>query len=146
MDSKTIAQVKAEGPQSLWDFLSQLPGTMDAQIWYGLLLGGLIGMALHYAIKMRTGEVGGNPIDYFIKTSPWRTIGALAAMASWAFGEVLTGIYVNGDGIFIGWAAVLISGIKNGYLGDSIINKGERAVWTEQQRQDVAAAADPPKP
>lgn len=145
MQSKTIAQVRAQdGAQSLFDFLRELPGTLDAQIWYALLIGGAVGMILHYAIKLRTGDIAGNPVDYFIKTSPWRSIGTVAAMASWAFGEVLTGIYVNGDGVFIGWAAVLISGVKTGYLGDSIINKGERAQWTEQERQ--AAAADPPKP
>lgn len=135
MQAKTIAQVRSEDTTSLWDFIMQLPGTLDAQIWYALLIGGAVGMILHYAVKLRTDDITGSPLEYFMRQSPWRTVGTIAAMASWAFGEVLTGIYVNSQDVFIGWGAVLLSGVKTGYLGDSIINKGERAQWSEAQRE-----------
>jgi len=143
MDAQTIAQLKATAPESLWHFLLALPSTMEAQIWYALLLGGAIGMIGHYIRGRSTGNLSGSPIDYFVRDNPWRSIATAGAVAAELFAEIGTGIFTTSTGQFVGWGIVLMMGLKSGYSIDSLVNKGTRAVWTEKKRvaTDVAESA-----
>jgi hypothetical protein len=125
--------------QSLLDFLLALPATLDAQIFYGLMLGGFVGMIGHYIRARASNNVGGNPIDYFFRQNPWRSLAALAAVAIELFGEVGSGMFFTPHGTFVGWAIVLLSGLKTGYVGDSAINKSDRPTWTEEHRVEATA-------
>ncbi len=137
-DAPTIAQVHATQPESLWAFLAALPGTMEAQIWYALILGGVIGMIAHYGKARATGLITGNPIDYFFRDNVWRSLAALGAIAAELFGES-AGLFTNEAGQFVGWGLVILSGIKSGYVGDSILNKGAKP-------EQPASAYPPPPP
>lgn len=137
MNAPTIAQAKLEAPESLWHFLAALPGTMEAQIWYALLLGGVLGMIGHYVRGRSTGNIAGNPVDYFLRDNLWRSIGAAVAVATELFAEIGAGLFTTSAGAFVGWGIVLLSGLKTGYLGDSIVNKGTRVEWTEKKRDAV---------
>ncbi len=134
---QTIAQAKAATPD-LWHFLGALPFTQDAEIWYALCIGGFIGMVGHYIRGRASGDISGNPIDYFFRDNFWRSIGAAGAMASELFVEVSSSVFTTDAGIFVGWGIVLLSGLKSGYLGDSVINKGKRIEWTDQKREAAA--------
>lgn len=137
MAGPTVAEVKAVSPpsESLWQFLSQLPGTMEAQILYGLILGCAVGMISHYLRRWSAGEIEGNLIDYMFKDNPRRSFLAVFGIVTWSVGEVATGIFVNDAGTFVGWAIVLLMGWKTGYTGDSLGNKADRPVWTDEQRK-----------
>ena len=139
-----IAQVTAPAANdSLWNYLAQLPTTHDAQVYYALLLGGLVGMIGHYVRARSSGNIEGNPIDYFFRQNLWRSIGALAAVAIELFGEVGSGMFTTDAGIFVGWGIVLLSGLKTGYVGDSVINKSDRPEWTPEKRAAMTATPPP---
>jgi hypothetical protein len=118
----TIAQAHAQEP--LWTFLAKLPFTYDAQIFYALLLGGLLGMVGHYLRRWGSGEIAGSLLDYMVRQHPRATLMAAAGIVTELAGEVGTGLFTTTEGAFVGWALVILSGIKTGYLGDSIANKG----------------------
>ena len=120
-NAPTVAQVK-QGPGSLWDFLLQLPATTEAQIFYGLVIGCLAGMLVHYVQKWASQEISGGLLDYLFFQYPRHTVLAVIAIGTWSAGEVASGIFVV-DGTFVGWALVLLSGVKTGYMGDALINK-----------------------
>lgn len=131
----------ATDQQSLFQFLGRLPFTMEAQIWYALLIGGALGMFAHYANGRVKGEIAGSPLDYFLRDNFWRSIGAAGTMAGELFAEIGTGLFTTEAGLFVGWGIVILSGIKSGYLGDSVINKGTRPIWTDAARTAAAPAA-----
>lgn len=141
-DAQTIAQAKIAEPESLWHFLLALPSTFEAQLWYALLLGGVLGMLGHYINGRRSGDIAGSPIDYFFRDNVWRSVGAVSAMAAELFAEIGTGLFTTEAGLFVGWGLVIVSGIKSGYVGDSLINKGKRVEWTTEKREAVAVVKE----
>jgi hypothetical protein len=143
MNAQTIAQAKDAAPESLWHFLAALPATMEAQIWYALLIGGAIGMVGHYIKGRSSGEIAGNPLDYFFRDNLWRSIGAAVAVASELFTEIGLGLFTSDAGVFVGWGIVMLSGLKTGYLGDSVVNKSTRPVWSAEKRAATVTLADP---
>ena len=140
MDAPTIAQAKAAAPENLWHFLVSLPQTMEAQIWCALMLGGLVGMVGHYIRGRASGNIAGNPMDYFFRDNLWRSVMAVLAVAAELFGEIGTGIFTTSNGEFVGWGIVLLSGLKSGYGLDSLVNKATRPEWTPAKRvaQEIA--------
>lgn len=138
-NAKTIAQVK-QAPESLLAFLAQLPATMEAQILYGLILGGLIGMAANYVVKWAQGDIAGSLWRYMFVDDPRRSWLAICILLTELIGEVSTGLFTTTTGEFVGWGMVLLNGLKSGYFIDSAANKGGRPVWTSSQR---AAAKEP---
>lgn len=137
MQAQTIAQAKLETSESLWHFLLALPTTMEAQLMYALLIGGAVGMLGHYIRGRSSGDIAGSILDYFFRDNVWRSIGAMASVASELFVEVGSGLFTTAEGTFVGWGLVLLSGLKTGYLGDSLVNKGTRQEWTEKKRVAV---------
>jgi hypothetical protein len=143
MDAPTIAQIKAIPNDSLWQFLMQLPMTMEAQIFYALLIGNLIGMAGHYFKQWGTGEIAGNMWAYLVVEYPRKSMLSLFGIITLSATEVATGLFVTAEGMFVGWALVLLSGIKTGYAGDSLLNEGDRAVWSDTKRKATAILGKP---
>lgn len=121
-NAQTIAQAK--NGQSLIDFLMALPATMEAQIFYALVLGCLVGMIGHYLRAYATGQITDCLGEYLFKTQARRTWLTLITVITWSAGEVSAGLFTTTDGTFVGWGLVILSGLKTGYAGDSLLNKG----------------------
>lgn len=156
MNAPTLAQIAVTTPesQSLWAYLAALPTTMEAEIFYALLIGGVAGMIGHYVRARASNNIGGNPIDYFFRDNLWRSLAAMIAVAAELAGEVGSGIFTTDTGVFVGWGIVLLSGLKTGYVGDSVINKADRPTWSPEKREaaiqvfakDIPpVAVEPPK-
>ena len=113
--------------ESLWQFLAALPGSNEAQQFYALLLGAVVGMIGHYVRAWATGGASGSLYAYMIKDSPQSSALAVLGVVAWCIGEVSTGLFVTSSGEFVGWGLVVMSGLKTGYAGDSLINKGAKS-------------------
>ncbi len=131
---------------SLITFLLAYPSTQQAQIFYALLIGAVFGMLVNYLRRWLAEEISGSLVDYMFRQNPRRTMLAVFGIVSWCAGEVASGLFVTGGGEFIGWGLVILSGLKTGYAGDSLINKGGRTVWTEERRAAVQASQLAPAP
>ena len=142
MTGQTIAQAKLAQPD-LWHYLLNIPLSLEAQVFYALLLGCVLGMVAHYVRLWASSQIEGSLLDYLFRQHPKFTVLALLSAASWSFGEVSASLYQGADGEVFSWLLVLISGFKNGYTGDSLINKAERAPWSDVQR--AAKAVEPVK-
>lgn len=139
MDAQTIAQVRAEAPESLWHFLIGLPSTMEAQIFYGLMLAGSLGMIANYIVRWARKEIGGSLFTYLIKQNPRGTVLSLCTYTGVAIGAITTGAFIIGpSATFVGWGWVLWLGATNGFMIDNIANKGQRAIWTPEERSEKA--------
>jgi len=126
MSGVPIKQLKAEHTESLWQFLSQLPGSMEAQILYGLLLAGVVGMMAHYLMRWLNGEISGSLVRYLFTDYPRRTLLAFAGIIGVALTAITSGVFETDSGEFVGWLNVLWVGLTNGYAADSVANKGAR--------------------
>lgn len=124
-----IAQTRAAhlppASDSLWKFLAALPNTMEAQVFYGLLLSGTIGMAAHYFTRWAKGEIQGSLFAYLFDSYARRTSLALTVIVGMAITAITSNVFVTESGEFVGWLNVLWFGITNGYASDSIANKGQ---------------------
>lgn len=137
MDTQTIAQVKAEAPESLWHFLIHLPSTMEAELFYALMLAGTLGMVANYLVKWGKKEIEGCMGEYLFKHNPRGTVLSFCTYAGGALGAIAANAFHVGDAhTFVGWGWVIWMGIGNGFVIDSITNNGQRAVWTRQQRME----------
>lgn len=142
MAGPTVAQLAVAIPpqESLWRFLMQIPASSEAQIWYALVLGASLGMVIHYIRRWAEQEIAGSLWDYLFWQTPRRTLLSVLGILSWSAGEVAAGLFTTADGAFIGWALVIISGLKTGYAGDSLLNKSSRSQWTDDQRAQRLSA------
>lgn len=127
MTGVPIAEIKASQPMSLWEFLLQLPGSMEAQVLYALLLFGLIGMSGHYTMRWLQGDIRGSLINYMFNQYPRRTILAVSGILGTSLTGITAGAFVNEAGMFVGWLNVLWVGLTTGYAADSVANRGATA-------------------
>lgn len=127
MNGPTIQQLKQQGGDSLWQFLSSLPSSMEAQILYGLMLAGIVGMSAHYFMKWLQGDITGDLFRYLFLDYPKRTALAYAGVVGAALAAISSNVFSNDQGQFVGWLNVLWIGLTNGYAADSIANKGRGA-------------------
>jgi hypothetical protein len=135
MDAQTIAQVKAADPESLWHFLQALPATMEAQLFYGLMLAGTLGMIANYIVRWARKEIEGSLLAYLMEQNPRGTVLSLCTYTGVAIGAIAATAFTIGPGnTFVGWGWVLWMGATNGFMIDNITNKGQRAEWTPEQR------------
>ena len=135
MDAQTIAQVRARDAESLWVFLSNLPSTQEAQLFYALMLSGSLGMFASYGVKWAKGEIGTCLWEYLFHQNMRNTVLSFLTYTGTAMAAIYAGAFhVGADGIFVGWGMVLWLGALNGFSIDSIVNKGARAVWTPEKR------------
>jgi hypothetical protein len=139
MTGPTLEQLKSSAPpsESLWHFLVQLPGTMEAQVIYAMLIGGMIGMLAHYFVKWCRGEIAGSLIAYLFVDNPRRSMLAVATLIGVLFGEFSLSTFMV-EGAVVSWGMVLFSGMKSGFLVDAVVNKGSRPEWTQAQRTAAA--------
>ena len=123
---QTIQQLRAATPpsESLGHFLQQLPFTIDAQAFYALVIAGLVGMLAHYCIKWAEGEITGSLYNYLFVDNPRRTVLAFMLLGGELLVEVASGMFISDTGQLFGWGTVMFSGLKSGYLIDSLANKG----------------------
>lgn len=134
MQAQTIAQVKAQAPESLWHFLVNLPSTMEAQIFYALLVAGTVGMLSNYLVKWAKNEIAGGLINYLV-TNSRATALSLFTYVGISCGAIYGQAFHVGDSAtFVGWGLVLWLGLINGYGIDNIVNKGARPVWSAERR------------
>lgn len=136
MDAQTIAQVKAQAPDSLWHFLVSVPTTMEAQLFYGLMLAGTLGMIANYIVRWARNEIAGSLLAYLIDQNPRGTVLSLCTYTGVAIGAIAAGAFTAGpSAAFVGWGWVLWLGATNGFMIDNIANKGQRPVWTPEERE-----------
>lgn len=141
MTGPTVAQLALRSPpsESLLHFLGSLPASAEAQQLYGFMLAGIVGMVAHYVVRWAYGQIEGSLWRYLFVDSPRRTLLALIGLASLAITAVSTGIFTTPDGAFTGWANVLWTGLTTGFGSDSVVNKGSRPVWSDEQRTEKGA-------
>lgn len=132
--TQTIAQLKANGHETLWQFLAQVPNSTEAQIWYAMMFGCIIGMVAHYVRQWATGQISGGLWTYLFVQCPRNTLLALIGAAMVSAGEVSMDLYQSAGGDVFSWWLIIISGFKNGYATDSLINRARRAEWSQEQR------------
>lgn len=115
----TIQQIQESIPQGLWDFLTQLPASFEAQELYALILAGAVGMLVNFSQKWGRGEITGNLIRYLFidgRRGTWLSFSGAIGLGITA---ISAGVFMV-DGGFVGWKAVLWVGVLNGYTSDSI--------------------------
>ena len=139
MEAQTIAQVKAQSPESLGHFLMNLPSTMEAQLFYALMLTGTAGMLANYGVKWARGEIGSCLGAYLFRQNLRATVLSFLTYTGTAMAAIYAGAFHVGDqAVFVGLGMVMWLGALNGYSIDSMVNKGQRAVWTPEQRKGGA--------
>lgn len=144
MNGSTIAEVKATSAaqaETLWHYLSQIPATVEAQIFYALLAGAVFGMLANYTRLWLTDQITGSFLDYLIFQYPKRTLLAIFGAASWSVGEVSMGIYQGAAGEAFSWALILVSGFKNGLGSDVFANKGVETATAAAATDKASAVA-----
>ena len=137
-NAQTISQAHEATQQSLWHFLAQLPQTQEAQLLYGLILAGAVGMVANYLVKWAKGEIEGNLWCYLVKDKLRATVLSFSSYVGVAVASIAAGIFVTDGGIFVGWSTVLWFGVTNGFAVDAIANKGRRPEWSEGERRERA--------
>ena len=146
MKAPTIQGIYNSSPESLWSFLWALPSSFEAMTLYALVLGAVVGMCAHYITRWATGDIAGSLLNYLFLQNPRATVLAVIGILVELCGEIGTGLFTSQSGEFVGWGLVLLSGLKTGYVGDSIANKGTRVAWTEEQRTATVAPGKTPSP
>ena len=144
MTAQTMAQAKIATPESLWHFLAALPTTMEAQILYGVLLSGVVGMVANYTVKWARGEIAGSLWQYLFLTQFRATLLSFFGYMGLAITSIAAAIFSTSDGQFVGWATVLWFGATNGFAVDAIANRGDRKAWSPEER--AAKTKEEPKP
>ena len=122
----TMAQARTAEPDSLWHFLASLPATMEAQLLYGMILSGLLGMLANYTVKWAKNEIAGCLGDYLIRSHLRATVLSFTIMVGSAITAIAAGMFTTAEGAFVGWGTVLWLGVTNGFAVDAIANKGHR--------------------
>ena len=145
MNAQTIQQLKGgvgNQPDSLWHFISQLPYSMEAQIFYGVLLFGIFGLLGSYIVKWSSKQVDGSIIDYFFRTRSRATVATLCTYVGLMAAGISTGVFFTdvkiADGstvtMFVGWYNVLWASLTTAFGADMGINKGKQREWTPEER------------
>ena len=139
--AQTIAQLKStnSGTESLWHFLAQIPSSLEAEIFYGVLLFGAVGMVVSWLVKWSQSAVGGFG-EYFFGSSWRRTVATICAYVGAMATGIGAGVFftdVGGAQVFTGWNVVLWTSITTSFSCDMGINKGSRIVFSDEQRKVV---------
>lgn len=131
----TIAQIKFDSRQeSLWAFLAKLPASFEAQMFYGVLIGGLVGMLVNYGIKWMRGEIQGSLIAYLFFHNVRGTMLSFVSAVGTGIAGITMGVFTTSNGEFTGWFNLMWIAVSNGFFWDAAANKGARPEWTAQER------------
>lgn len=114
--AQRIVEMKGGG-ESLWVFATRLPGSFEAQVFYGLFLSGLAGMVGSWLWKWSQGDAD---LHHF-------TIKYAVGQWLWLIGSSVAAIMTVGfqteGGEFFGWLSVLWAGGFAGFSGEVKIKK-----------------------
>jgi len=136
MPGPSIAQIKEHvaeraietgHPETLMHFLQELPGSMEAQQFYGLLIAGAAGITAHYLLKYLYGEPVFHRRFKRIVASWLLFVGSCAVLVG---ADTFTGQ----NGGFTGWFSVMVQGFTAGLGIDALANKGSKEIWTDEMR------------
>lgn len=142
IQTQTIAQLKVVPNETLWQFLSHIWTSTEMTIFYGLMIGCCLGIVVHYLRQWASGQISGSLWAYLFVDYPRNTVLAIIGAAMVSAGETSASLYQGDAGEVFSWALVIISGFKNGYATDSLINKAKRSEWSAEERKARGAAAD----
>lgn len=135
MNGQTIAEAKLAAPESLWHFLLSLPGTIEAQQLYGLMIAGTLGMIANWLVKWLRGDIAGSLWCYLFHQNVRGTVLSLFSFIGLALTSITANVFVAEGGAFVGWTNVLWFGLTQGFAVDAIANKGDRKQWTDDERE-----------
>lgn len=131
--AQKIGEIKGAS-ESLAQFLSRLPASFEAQIFYAICLFGAAGMLTNYGVKWLKGEIGGSLIKYLFFNNIRGTLLSFFTTVGVGIGAITSGVFETAGGEFVGWFNVMWISLTNGFMWDATMNQGERPVWTQKQR------------
>lgn len=105
------------GGESLGVFLSKLPSSFEAQVFYGLVGSGLLGIIASWLWKWSQQLAG---LDHF---NPRYVIGQVLWLGGASVAAIMTVGFQTEDGVFFGWLSVLWTGALAGFSGEVKIKK-----------------------
>jgi hypothetical protein len=129
-DDVAGAAIESGQPETLWHFLEQLPSSLEAQQFYGLLIAGTLGIIAHYVMKYLYGEV-------LFRKRFKRVLASWLMFVGSCAGLVAAGVFTTDSDGFTGWFSVLIQGFTAGLGIDAIANKSSKEVWSEEKRAEI---------
>ena len=129
---------------SFWDYLATLPGSFEAQLLYALIMAGTFGMTGNWLSKWAKNEIEGSLWCYLFHASVRRTLLSFLSFIGASAAAIGAGIFVTGEGHFVGWSNVLWFGFTNGFAVDAIVNKGNRFPWSPEAREKATVTKDKP--
>lgn len=133
--SEALAAVSHGNDPTLWAFLSALWSGQQLQIFFTLMAAGSAGMLANWAVKWARGEIRGSLTEYLFRDNVRNSLLALFTYTGASLVAMQADVFHVGDPLtFIGWPNVAWLGATNGYFIDNIVNKGERAVWSKEER------------
>ncbi len=112
LEAHKIAELKG-GSETLGQFLKGLPTSFEAQVFYGLMLSGVIGMMGSWLWKWTQGIAHG--IHHF--TAKY-TVGQLLWLIGSSIGAIETVGFQTDSGEFFGWMSVIVTGGFMGFSGE----------------------------
>ncbi|TXH19807.1 MAG: hypothetical protein E6R03_00070 [Hyphomicrobiaceae bacterium] len=119
--------------ETLWEFLLKLPASFEAQLFYGMMIAGTLGMGMNWLVKWLRNEL---PcfVTYMFKSEAKRSVLSILTLAGTVLAAIATNVFVIDDR-FVGWLNVLWTGATTGFAVDATMNKGSREAWTEEERE-----------
>lgn len=120
--------------QTLEAFLRAFVDSQDLRVFVLLMVAGGAGMVANWAVRWARGEIKGCLTHYLFIDNPRATALSIFTYTGAVLAAMQADVVHVADGVFIGWANVAWLGATNGYFIDNMINKGERAVWTNEER------------
>lgn len=123
-----MSEISKGTGESLWSFLSRLPGTFEAQVFYAICVFGLVGMLANYFVKWLKKEIAGSLLAYLFVHNPRGSLLSYVTTVGVGLGALQMGIFETADDTFVGWLNVMWITLGNGYLFDAALNKGAQPV------------------
>lgn len=121
--AQKISELKSNG-ESLWTFLGRLPASFEAQIFYAIVLFGIIGMFTNYAVKWMKKQIAGSLINYLFHDNLRGTLLSISTTIGIGIGAITGGVFETASGEFVGWFNVMWIALTNGFMWDSALNNG----------------------
>lgn len=141
MNDAIAATQAAIQDQTLEAFIRAFLAGPELRVFLMLMAAGSMGMIANWLVKWARGEIKGGLLTYLFRDNPRSTALSFFTYTGAVLAAMQADVVHVAGGVFIGWANVAWLGATNGYFIDNIINKGERAVWTTEER-----AARSPQP
>ena len=118
MQAQKIKEIVDISHESLFDFLTKLPTSFEAQIFYGLAGAGVLGLIASWLWKWSQGEANG-----FHHFTFRYAIGQVLWIIGSAIGAITTIEFSTASGEFFGWLSVLWTVALAGFGGEVKITK-----------------------